>query len=112
MTEIETCESKIRFETRDRAHRFAAKIRQRGMSAQRAYHCPVCGDWHLATKRRPIEIPAAPAEPTGRLRDLARACVETCEQVMRRTELDGSERVIVSIEAGAWDALARQFRAE
>lgn len=102
------CESKVRFETRDEAQRFAAKVRHRGMAAQRAYHCKVCSSYHLATKRSPVEItsPAAPAVGRATVVGLVARCLASCEQMMAYEDRDGVPRVVVGLPADEWRELA------
>jgi hypothetical protein len=49
--QIVACAAKVPFESRGDAMIFADRRRL----PYRSYHCPMCGDWHLTSKREGYE---------------------------------------------------------
>lgn len=47
--EAAICHRKRKFDTRNQAKQFARQVKREHGRAQRAYHCPVCGRFHLTT---------------------------------------------------------------
>lgn len=46
--QIQSCDSKITFSTKGKAMIFVDKKKKR--SGCQPYQCPICGDWHLASR--------------------------------------------------------------
>jgi hypothetical protein len=47
-TDVEICESKVRYESGAKANRVAKRLR----GPSQSYRCPACGRFHLTSKKR------------------------------------------------------------